>query len=349
MASADRDAQEVADVRAAPVAAHRARQVGRSQGDLNKDISLTSPLSSGLVPYDLEAPVQEALPGAVAVRNRTSRVKGQGQTRRIKRITGISNSGTGGVARLSPFMADGTTDTFAGLTMQRPKKISYAGDDVTFNYKQRACRTPSPGRPSSPARASRTAPAVADVDPDGVDDGRGARPHRRPRHRRRRLPRRAGAPTFANFTLTARTAGAGETGNSANIANIYLKVTVEGIFGESAASAASAANTILSAATGKVVDVTITAGSIPAGATGFRYYLSIDNATWYYYGRSAIWGGTSALASAAYTFNFTGGGTGGAIVTGTTAPASDTTRARTPTTVCSPCSSTRPAPVRSTT
>jgi hypothetical protein len=79
------------------------------------------------VPYDLEAPSKKLFPVLSPVRNRTARVKGQGQTRRIKQITGISNSGTGGVARLSPFMADGTTDTFAGLTMQRPKKISYAG------------------------------------------------------------------------------------------------------------------------------------------------------------------------------------------------------------------------------
>ena len=69
------------------------------------------------------------------IRNRTSRVKGQGVTRRIKQITGISNSGTGGVGRLSPFMADSTTEVFAGLTLQRPKRdqlgvFDAAGDHV---------------------------------------------------------------------------------------------------------------------------------------------------------------------------------------------------------------------------
>lgn len=300
-------------------------KVGQVGADLGKDISLTSPISSGLVPYDLEAPAKMLFPVLSPLRNKIPRVKGQGITRRIKQITGISNSGTGGVARLSPFMADSTTDTFGGLTLQRPKKISYAGADVTFNYKQQGLSdsvtwsAEFAGQGFTDARQlSQTSVLLASMLADelGIIGGRGTD---------------AGvylgapaAPTFANFALTVRTAGAGEIGNSANIANIYLKVTAEGIFGESAAST-TAANTGLSAATGKVVDVTVVAGSIPAGVTGFRYYLSIDNATWYYYGRSAVYGGTSALASAAFTFNFTGGGTGGAIVTGATAPASDST------------------------
>jgi hypothetical protein len=222
-------------------------------------------------------------------------------------------------------MADNTTDTFGGVTLQRPKKITYAGADVTFNYKQmglsdsvtwsaefagQGFQDPRQLSQTSLLYSSMIADELALIGGRGTDASvyLGA----------------PAAPTFANFTVTVRTAGAGEVGNSANIANVYLKVTAEGIFGESAAST-TAANTGLSAATGKVLDVTITAGSIPAGVTGYRYYLSIDNATWYFYGRSAVNGGTSALASAAFTFNFTGGGTGGAIVTGATAPAADST------------------------
>lgn len=301
-------------------------KAGALGGELHKDITLTSPLSTGLVPYDLEAPAKLLFPVLTPVRNNTTRVKGQGTTRRIKRITGISNSGSGGVARLSPFMSDSTTDTFGGLTMQRPKKISYAGDDVSFNYKQMglsdsvAWSAEFAGQGFQDARqlsqtsilmASMLAEEYALIGGRGTDSGvyLGA----------------PSAPTFASFTVTVRTAGTGETGNSANIANVYLKTTYEGIFGESAAST-TAANTGLSAVTGKVLDITVNAASaLAAGVTGIRYYLSIDNATWYYYGRSAIFGGTSAAASAAFTFNFTGGGTGGAIVTGSTAPASDTT------------------------
>lgn len=291
-------------------------KAGQISADLGKDISLTSPIASGLVPYDLEAPAKLLFPVLTPIRNTTPRVKGQGITRRIKQITGISNSGTAGVASLSPFMADSTTDTFGGLTLQRPKKISYAGADVTFNYKQMGLSdsvtwsAEFAGQGFTDARqlsqtailmASMLADEYAIIGGRGTDSGvyLGA----------------AVAPTFANFAVTVRTAGAGETGNSANIANVYLKTTFEGIFGESPSST-TAANTGLSATTGKVLDITITAGGVPAGVTGINYYLSIDNTTWYWYGRSAIYGGTSALASAAFTFNFTGGGTGGAIIAG---------------------------------
>lgn len=285
--------------------------------DLTKDITTTSPIASGLVPYDLEAPAKFLIPVLTPLRNDTPRVKGQGLTRRIKQITGISNSGTGNVARLSPFMADSTTDTFGGATLQRPKKISYAGADASFNYKQLGLSdsvswsAEAAGQGfTDPRQLSQTSLLMATMLGEeyallgarGTDAGvyLGA----------------ATAPTFANFAVTVRTAGTGETGNSANIANVYLKTTFEGVFGESPSSA-TAANNGLSAATGKVLDVTITTGAVPAGVTGIRYYLSIDNATWYYYGRSAIFAGTSGLGTAAFTFNFTGGGTGGAIVAGT--------------------------------
>lgn len=285
--------------------------------DIGKDISLTSPISTGLVPYDLEAPAKFLIPLKTPIRNATPRVKGQGSTRRIKQITGISNSGTGGVARLSPFMSDTTTDTFAQLTLQRPKKITYAGADVTFNYKPQGLSdsvlftAEFAGQGfQDPRQLSQTALLYASMlgDELGMIGGRGTDSGV--------YLGAAVAPTFANFTVTVRTAGTGEVGNSANIANVYLKTTFEGIFGESPSST-TAANTGLSATTGKVLDITITGGTVPLGVTGVRYYLSIDNTTWYYYGRSAVWGGTSALASAAFTFNFTGGGTGGAIVAGT--------------------------------
>lgn len=292
-------------------------KAGNLSADIAKDISLTSPLATGLVPYDLEAPAKLLFPVLTPIRNQTPRVKGQGVTRRIKQITGISNSGTGGNARLSPFMADATTEVFAGLTLQRPKKITYSGADATFNYKQLGLSdsvtwsAEFAGQGFQDARqlsqttillATMLAEELALIGGRGTDAGvyLGA----------------AVAPTFANFAVTVRTAGTGEVGNSANIANVYLKTTFEGIFGESPSST-TAANTGLSAATGKVLDVTITTGAIPAGVTGIRYYLSIDNTTWYYYGRSAVFSGTSGLGTAAFTFNFTGGGTGGAIVAGT--------------------------------
>jgi hypothetical protein len=304
--------------------------LSKIDADLTKDISITSPLSTGLVPYDLEAPAKFLIPAYTPVRNRTPRVKGQGLTRRIKQITGISNSGTGGVARLSPFLADTTTDTFAGLTLQRPKKISYNAADVTFNYKQgglsdsvlwsaefagQGFQDPRQLSQTSLLLASMLAEELALIGGRGTDAGvyLGA----------------PSAPTVGNFTGTVRTANTGEVGNTANIASLTFKIAWEGIFGTSAASAASSAITGMSAATGKVVDITVTAGSVPAGVTGYVVYASIDATNYYQYGRSAVFSGTSGFASgytqAGFTLQFTGGGTGGAIITGTTAPGADTT------------------------
>lgn len=292
---------------------------------INKDISITSPLSTGLVPYDLEAPAKMLFPVLTPIRNRTPRVKGQGLTRRIKQITGISNSGTGGVARLSPFISDTTTDSFGGVTLRRPSKISYAGADASFNYKQMGLSdsvlwsAEFAGQGFQDARQlSQTALLYSTMlaEEYALIGGRGTD---------------AGvyvgaftAPTIANFTGTVRNAGTGEIGNSANIASITFKIAWEGVFGESIASSASSSITGMSAATGKVLDITMTAGSIPAGATGYRVYASIDATTWYYYGRSAVFSGTSGAGTAGFTCQFTGGGTGGAIVAGATASASET-------------------------
>lgn len=292
---------------------------------LNKDISITSPLSTGLVPYDLEAPAKLLFPVLTPLRNRTPRVKGQGLTRRIKQITGISNSGTGGVARLSPFISDTTTDSFGGVTLRRPTKISYAGADVTFNYKQMGLSdsvlwsAEFAGQGFQDARqlsqtallySTMLAEEYALLGGRGTDAGVyvGA----------------LATPTIANFTGTVRTAGTGEIGNSANIASITIKIAWEGVFGESIGSSASSAITGMSAATGKVLDITMTAGSIPAGAVGYRVYLSIDATNYYYYGRSAVFAGTSGAGTAGFTCQFTGGGTGGAITTGSNPQVAET-------------------------
>jgi hypothetical protein len=66
--------------------------------ELGKDISLTSPLTSGLVPFDLLAPSRLIYPVYSPIRNKVPRVQGMGSSRRAKLIVGISGSQTGGAA-----------------------------------------------------------------------------------------------------------------------------------------------------------------------------------------------------------------------------------------------------------
>lgn len=104
--------------------------------DLGKDWTTTAPNSNGLVPYDLEAPAKLLVPRMTPLRNRIPRnSNGKGLALHYKRITGWSNSGTGGVADLQAFFSsESDTASFGPLSLRRPAKISYASDDKTVTY-----------------------------------------------------------------------------------------------------------------------------------------------------------------------------------------------------------------------
>lgn len=108
---------------------------GPSATALSKEWSLSTPINSGLVPYDLEAPAKLIWPRPTPLRNSIPRVKGQGASRKFKVITGVSNSQTGGQTTLQPGINESTTNTGpGGLAYVRPPYISYAGIDVSQNY-----------------------------------------------------------------------------------------------------------------------------------------------------------------------------------------------------------------------
>lgn len=284
---------------------------------VEKDISLTSPLASGLVPYDLAPLAMVISPPLTPLRNRVPRVKGQGKARQFKRITGISGGGTGGLANLSPFINDSSTVSVGSLTLRRGPKISYASDEKTINYKQMGLSDVVTWSAEfaglglvDPRGLSSTALLYASMLADernllgarGTDSG---------------FVGALATPATTNVTLTARTAGTGETGNTANIANLFVRISAEGIYGESIASA-EINSTILSATTGKVVDVSMTGGFI-AGATGYKIYVGTATglANQFLVGRTGCWGGATGAATAAFVVNFTGAGTGGAPASGT--------------------------------
>lgn len=102
--------------------------------DLNKDITLTSPLSTSFAAFDLEAPAKLLTPRPTPLRNKIPRKKGVGTSHRMKRITGFTGTGTGGVGNLWPGITESTTNTFGSISYQRGPKISYAADDLTLPY-----------------------------------------------------------------------------------------------------------------------------------------------------------------------------------------------------------------------
>lgn len=104
-----------------------------------------SPVGTGLVAFDLEAPAKLLAPRPTPLRNRIARRRGIGLAHRYKRITGFTGTGTGGVGIFHPGITEGGVNS-AGTgnqpggspfpTYLRGASISYAGDDQAVNYKQ---------------------------------------------------------------------------------------------------------------------------------------------------------------------------------------------------------------------
>ena len=102
--------------------------------DIQKEITLTSPLSTSFAAFDLEAPAKLLTPRPTPLRNRIPRKKGVGTSHRVKRILGYTGTGTGGVGNIWPGVTESTTNTFGGLTLERGPQISYAADDLVLPY-----------------------------------------------------------------------------------------------------------------------------------------------------------------------------------------------------------------------
>ena len=102
--------------------------------DIQKDITLTSPLSTSFAAFDLEAPSKLLTPRPTPLRNKFPRKKGVGTSHRVKRILGYTGTGTGGVGNIWPGITESTTTAFGSINYERGPKISYAADDLVLPY-----------------------------------------------------------------------------------------------------------------------------------------------------------------------------------------------------------------------
>jgi len=102
--------------------------------DIQKDITLTSPLSTSFAAFDLEAPAKLLTPRPTPLRNRIPRKKGVGTSHRVKRITGYTGTGTGSQAQIWPGITESTTTAFGSINYERGAKISYTADDLVLPY-----------------------------------------------------------------------------------------------------------------------------------------------------------------------------------------------------------------------
>lgn len=255
------------------------------QPDLVKDITTASPVGTGLVAFDLEAPAKMLTPRPTPLRNRIPRKRGIGLSHRFKVISGFTGTGTGGLGNIHPGIQDTTQTNFApsgasnNLYYARGPKISYAGYDKTVAYSQFSVSdqvtwsAQYAGQGYQDIRQlSRTSLMYSSMllEERMMLMSRGTSGNG--------FLGALAAPT--GLTLTARTAAAGETALTGVTTNIYVKVTSDaGDFGQSVLTSAATV-----APSTQVVDVTCV---LPAGATGVRVYVSTgasdpgDAARWF--------------------------------------------------------------------
>ena len=230
-----------------------------------------SPIGTGLVPFDLEAPAKYLAPRPTPLRNKLPREKGQGTSRRFKRITGITGSGTGGVGVFHPGISETTQNNFApsgasnALYLNRGAKITYAGDDKVVPYFEFGVSdsvsfaAQYAGQGFQDIRALSAQSLLYSsmlLEERMLLMGRGSN-----------ASYFSGALSAPSITITLRAPVAGETAISGAGTNIYVKATSDaGDFGQSVLSSVAS----VAASAGTVADVKIT--SAVTGALGYRVY-----------------------------------------------------------------------------
>jgi len=260
--------------------------------DLQKDLTLTSPLNStisgvsGLVPYNLDPVLSLLIPKELYLRNSTARIKAQGQALEFRRITGVSNAGVGGVANLSTFFNSTSASTsFGGVSLNRPTKITYAADKIVKSFVEQG---------------------VSDsVSLQAEFAGQGYTDLRQLSHtaliwahflgeERNMLNAVSTALSTSGLTFTASndTTGTGLPATSSSA--VY--VTLSSAYGE---TAGVSAGTVTNATAGQGVKVAIS-GTVPYGAVGVNIYVVVSGTT-YKATTPSLASGTAALAFSSIT------------------------------------------------
>lgn len=239
------------------------------EAQLGKSITLGSPLSSGLVPYDLVAPTKLIYPVYSPFRNLVPRVPGQGVSHRAKIMTSISGAMPGGLATPGNRMSIGELPSGGSMT-QWPNQLPSSGVqnavDVTVPYKFFGL--------------TEAVSWLAQFAGQGFEDAAGLASlvllQEMMLLEERAMISATSIPlsTPGSPGVTTRTAGTGETPLSGVSTNFYVCVTAVNFYGETVASSIVTPST--EPAANSVVDVALPA--VP-GALAFNLYVGTGTTT----------------------------------------------------------------------
>lgn len=234
------------------------------QRELNKNVTLTSPLSTSFAVFDLETPAKLLFPKPTPLVNKIVRRKGTGLAHRAKILTGITGSGTGGNANIHPGLVETSTAAYGALTLNRGVQITQSAEDLIVGYSSFALGNS----------------VTFDAEDTGVDFGSlRAQAVTNTMYAMKLMEERMflmGRGTTANgfegalaapatVTLTSPVASGSETALAATTYYVYVTADA-GAFGESVPSTVQST----AVAGGDVLSIAITA---VAGALGYNIYV----------------------------------------------------------------------------
>ncbi len=252
---------------------------GVLSAELGKNISLTSPLASGFVPFDLVAPSRLIYPVYSPMRNKIPRTPGQGNSRRAKLVNGISGSRTAGSVGNSIRWSINEFD--GGSFSSWPNGLPAAGAqnavDLNIPYKFFGLSESLSWLAQFGGQGFEDISSLANLillqeamiaEEDAIFSGTGT-----------------ALSTPSAPTVVARAAGTGEVPVTGGTTTIYVVVTATNYYGETLPSTAGTA----AVASGDVYDVTI----VPVrGAFQYNVYVTTGASAGTYYLYKKGQGGT---------------------------------------------------------
>lgn len=254
---------------------------------LGKSITLTSPLSTGFVPFDLVAPSSLIYPVYSPIRNKLPRSPGQGTSRIRKVITGVSGSQTGPsggkFVRLAipELVQSGGAISGASTAVNWPLNLPGTGTqdavDLTIPYRFWGLSENLSWLAQFSGQGFEDISALANLlllqefmlNEEAAHLGATSTALTAP-----------AAPT-----LTARAANSGESPLTGITTNVFVKVSANTFFGETAVVASGAS---VAWSTGQVVDVQI---APVAGAQWYTIYATTGSSAGTYHLFAANVGG----------------------------------------------------------
>ncbi|GAA4626891.1 hypothetical protein GCM10023196_036990 [Actinoallomurus vinaceus] len=280
--------------------AEMVKQIQAAFGELGKNVTLTSPLSSGFVPYDLLAPSRLIYPVYSPLRNKIPRVQGQGTSRRMKVVTGISGSQTGGQGVVD--ISSSETTNFGTWPNNIPPSGSQTAVDINVPYQFSGLSESLSWLSQFAGQGFEDISALANLillqefmlgEEYQILSA---------------TPQNLGVPGTPGFSL--RTAGSGETPLAAS-AHFWIAYTAVNYFGETVMGAVSA--DVGAVANTQVIDV-----ALPAVPGALTYNIYVNNSSAAAPGRAALFQMAANVGGTRFTLQ------GSVPGSGPTPPATDT-------------------------